>query len=167
VVVADDVAGEVEIESGTRTRGKRMRPLGTKAAKKGRISAPADIIGIEVSISKVALSSSKFSAVYEKAQAEKQRREKLKLKLAEDRLKFEKIQILLSKESSLAELERRKVEQSLLASVENDEEPASQALHTPVDINPVFSGNLNGNGDDKRDDEHQIGNDDNDDDSPI
>jgi hypothetical protein len=32
VVVADDVAGEVEIESGIRTRGKRLRPLGTKAA---------------------------------------------------------------------------------------------------------------------------------------
>jgi hypothetical protein len=48
-----------------------MRPLGTKAAKKRRISAPADIIGIQASISEVALSSSKFSAVYEKAQAEK------------------------------------------------------------------------------------------------
>jgi hypothetical protein len=73
VVVADDVAGEVEIESDTRTRGKRLRPLGTKAAKKCCTSAPADIIGIEASVSEVALSSSKFSAVYEKAQAEKLR----------------------------------------------------------------------------------------------
>jgi hypothetical protein len=142
VVVADDVAGEVEIESGTRTRGKRMRPLGTKAAKKRRISAPDDIIGIVASISEVALSSSKFSAVYENAQAEKQRSEMRKLKLAEDRLKFEKIQILLSKGSSLTEIERRKVEQSLLASVENDEEQASRALHTPVDKNPVFKWQL-------------------------
>jgi hypothetical protein len=88
VVVADDVAVEVEIESGTRTRGKRLRPLGTKAAKKGRTSAPSYIIGIEASVSEVALSSSIFSAVYEKAQAEKLRSEKRKLRLAEDRLKF-------------------------------------------------------------------------------
>jgi hypothetical protein len=69
----------------------------------------------------------------------------------------------------LTEIERRKVEQSLLASVENDEEPASLALHTPRDTNPVFSGNFNGDGDDNRDDEHQFGNDDDDDDddAPI
>jgi hypothetical protein len=67
----------------------------------------------------------------------------------------------------LTEIERRKVEKSLLASVENDEEPASRALHTPVDINPVLSDNFNGIGDDKRDDEHQIGNDDDDDDAHI
>jgi hypothetical protein len=88
VEVADDVAGEVEIESGTCTRGKRMRPLGTKAAKKGRKSAPADIIGIEASVFEVALSSSKFSAVYEKSQAENLQSEKRKLRLAEDCLKF-------------------------------------------------------------------------------
>jgi hypothetical protein len=59
-----------------------MRRLGTKAAKKDRIPALADIIGIEASISEVALSSSNFSAVYEKYQAVKQRIEKQKLKLA-------------------------------------------------------------------------------------
>jgi hypothetical protein len=169
VVVADDVAAEVEIESGTRTSGKRLRPLGTEAAKKGRTSAPADIIGIEASVSEVALPSSKFSAVYEKAQAEKLRSEKRKLRLAKDRLKFEKIQVLLSSGYSLTESERRKLEQSLLASIENEEEPKSRAQHIPVDIYPESGGNVNGNSDDKKNFDHQVGDDDDDvvDDAPI
>jgi hypothetical protein len=69
----------------------------------------------------------------------------------------------------LTESDRRKVEQSLLASIENEEEPTSRAQHIPVDIYPESGGNVNGNSDDKKNFDHHVGDDDDDvvDDAPI
>jgi hypothetical protein len=86
------------------------------------LEAANDIAKLEVSVSDVAKSSAKFSAAYEKEQSVKLKNEQRKLKLAEDRLKFEKMQALLSSGSCLTETQRRNAERALLASIDNNQE---------------------------------------------
>jgi hypothetical protein len=118
----DVCSSHAELTTTGSVHGKRSRPIGTKAAKKTRLEAANDIAKLEVSVSDVAKSSAKFSVVYEKAQSDKLKNEQRKLKLAEDRLNFEKMQALLSSGSCLTEIERRNVERALLASIDNNQE---------------------------------------------
>jgi hypothetical protein len=114
--------------------GKRSRHIGTKAEKKTRLEAAIDISKLEVSVSDVAKSSAKLSAVYEEAQSDKLKNEQRKLKLAEDCLNFEKMQALLRSGSCLTEIERRNVERALLASIDNNQEDILSVENRSSDI---------------------------------
>jgi hypothetical protein len=72
--------------------------------------------------------------VYEKVQSDKLNNEQRKLKLAEDRLNFEKMQALLSSGSFLTEIERRNVERALLASIDNNQEDILPVENRSSDI---------------------------------
>jgi hypothetical protein len=119
---SDVCSSHTELTSNGSVRGKRSTPIGTKAEKKTRSEAANDISKLEISVSDVAKSSAKFSAVYEKAQSDKLKNEKRKMKLAEDRLIFEKMQALPSSGSCLTEIERQNVERALLAFIDNNQE---------------------------------------------
>jgi hypothetical protein len=127
-------SSHAELKSTGSVRGKRSRPIGTKEAKKNRLEAANDIAKLEVSASDVAKSSAYFSAVYEKAQSDKLKNEKRNLKLAEDRLNFEKMQARLSSGSCLTEIERRNIERALLASIDNNQEDIFPVENRSSDI---------------------------------
>jgi hypothetical protein len=150
----DVYSSHAELTSTGSVRGKRSRPIGTNAAKKNRLEAANDIAKLEVSASDVAKSSAKFSAVYENAQSDKLKNEQRKLKLAEDRLNFEKMQALLSSGSCLTEIERRNIERALLASIDNNQEDIFPVENRYSDIsvapNSISSGDGTLNTDHRR-----------------